>query len=319
MKTQERLDLLAQVAAWYYEQKLEQSEIAKRIGKSVSMVSRLLAEAHREGLIEIRVRFVIRTDETLEQALKSRFGLRAAAVLQQESATDENRLRKLGELGARVLKDHLHDGVTVGVGWGRAPHQVVTAMPELRLSSANVVQLMGGMGSTDPMMAGSELARWLAEKLGATFYSLQSPMLVETEAMAKALLRDREIKRTLDVARKADVVLMGIGGTNAMQTVSVSAGHITRRDMDDIARAKAVGDLIARYVDIQGRELKHQLNQRVVGLDLESLRKVPIVIAVAAGEEKAQAILGALRGKYLKVLVTDSLTAREVLRLDRNE
>ncbi len=317
MKSQEHLDLLAQVAAWYYEQKLEQSEISQRIGKSVSMVSRLLAEAHREGLIEIRVRFAIRTDETLEQDLKKRFGLSAAAVMKQESVTDDNRLRKLGELGARILKGYLHDGVTVGVGWGRAPHQVVTAMPDMQLVDATVVQLMGAMGSTNPMTAGSDLARWLAKKLGATFYSLQAPMLVETEAMAKALLRNSEIKHTLDLARKAEVVLMGIGGTNAMQTVSVSAGHITRRDIDDLARAKAVGDVIARYVDVQGRELKHPINQRVVGLDLESLRKVAVVLAVAAGAEKAEAILGALRGKYVKVLVTDSLTAKEVLKIDR--
>lgn len=319
MKSQERLDLLAQVAAWYYEQKLEQSEISQRIGKSVSMVSRLLAEAHREGLIEIRVRFAIRTDESLEQDLKRRFGLRTAAVMKQESATDENRLRKLGELGARILKAHLHDGVTVGVGWGRAPHQVVTAMPDMQLVGVNVVQLMGGMGSTNPMLAGSELARWLAKKLNATFYSLQAPMLVETEALAKALLRDSEVKRTLDMARKADLLLVGIGGMNAMQTVSVNAGHITRRDIDNLARAKAVGDVIARYVDVQGHELKHPINQRVVGLDLESLRKVPAVIAVAAGEEKAQSILGALRGKYIKVLVTDSLTAKEVLKIDREQ
>lgn len=315
MKSPERLDLLAQVASWYYEQGLEQGEIAKRIGKSVSMVSRLLAEAHREGLIEIRVRFATRTDEALENALRRQFGLKSVAVLQLGSINDENRLRKLGELGARVLKDYLTDGVTVGVGWGRTVHQVITHLPQMHLADARVVQVMGGMGSTDPLVAGPELPRWFAEKIGATFYTVQSPMLVEDERMAKALLRDRDIKRTLEIAKSAQVILLGIGGTDAMQTVSVSANLLTRKDMDSLARADAVGDLITRYIDTHGRPVKHVINQRVVGLELEALRKIPNVIGVASGLGKASAILAALRGKYINHLITDSITATEVLRM----
>ena len=41
----DRLEFLGQVASWYYEDDLDQSEIASRIGKSRSMVSRLLREA----------------------------------------------------------------------------------------------------------------------------------------------------------------------------------------------------------------------------------------------------------------------------------
>jgi len=317
MKSPERLDLLAQVASWYYEQKLEQSEIAKRIGKSVSMVSRLLAEAHREGLIEIRVHFAIRTDEMLENALCRQFGLKSAAVLQLDSVNDENRLRKLGELGARVVKEYLKDGVTIGVGWGRSVHQVIAHLPQMHLTDARVVQVMGGIGSTDPLVAGPELSRWFAEKIGATFYTVQAPMLVENESMAKALLRNRDIKHTLDIARSAQVILLGIGGADAMQTVSVSANLLTRKDIDSLARAEAVGDLMTRYVDLQGRQLKHPINQRVVGLEIEALRKVPNVIGVASGLGKAQAILAALRGKHINSLVTDSVTATEVLQMDR--
>jgi DNA-binding transcriptional regulator LsrR (DeoR family) len=37
------------------------------------------------------------------------------------------------------------------------------------------------------------------------------------------------------------------------------------------------------------------------------------VVGVAGGEEKVAAILGALRGGYLNVLITDSVTAQAVL------
>ena len=52
---QERLDFLAQIAVWYYEEGLDQETIAGRINKSRSMVSRLLDQAREAGLVEVKV------------------------------------------------------------------------------------------------------------------------------------------------------------------------------------------------------------------------------------------------------------------------
>ena len=51
----------------------------------------------------------------------------------------------------------------------------------------------------------------------------------------------------------------------------------------------------------------------MVGISLEQLRALDGVIGVAGGEEKVPAILGALRGGYLNVLITDEATAQAVL------
>jgi DNA-binding transcriptional regulator LsrR (DeoR family) len=61
-------------------------------------------------------------------------------------------------------------------------------------------------------------------------------------------------------------------------------------------------------------------NRRVVGLsDLSSLRAVPRVMAIAGNLVKAPAILGALRGRFFNVLVTDALAAAEVLALEQRD
>jgi len=54
-------------------------------------------------------------------------------------------------------------------------------------------------------------------------------------------------------------------------------------------------------------------SNRRIGLSLDQLRGMPNVVAVAGGREKAEAVLGAIRGGYLKVLVTDETTAEELL------
>jgi DNA-binding transcriptional regulator LsrR (DeoR family) len=76
-----------------------------------------------------------------------------------------------------------------------------------------------------------------------------------------------------------------------------------------------VGDICARHYDAFGNELDIDLNHRVVGIELEALHNIPHVIGVAGGEAKAEAILGALRGEHVNVLVTDDATALKVLEL----
>ncbi|HHJ07143.1 MAG TPA: hypothetical protein ENK24_06560, partial [Anaerolineae bacterium] len=124
----DRLELLMQVATWYYEENQEQSVIAKRIGKSRSMVSRLLQEARDQGLVEIRVRHPLQTDPELESQLVQTFGLSRAWVLADPPNNYTLLLRSLGKLGARCLQQKLHDNIKIGIGWGASLHQLVRAM-----------------------------------------------------------------------------------------------------------------------------------------------------------------------------------------------
>jgi len=89
-------------------------------------------------------------------------------------------------------------------------------------------------------------------------------------------------------------------------------------DREALARLRAqgvVGDICARHYDAQGRVMDIELNHRIVGLELEALHGIGQVIGVAGGEAKAEAILGALRGGHVNVLVTDDAAARKVLAL----
>ncbi|MFW6233976.1 MAG: hypothetical protein ACOC4I_01195 [Spirochaetota bacterium] len=70
-----RLELLGQVAVWYYEDNLDQAEIARRIGKSRSMISKMLNEVRELGFVETRVHYPLRRDLNLETELCQSFGL----------------------------------------------------------------------------------------------------------------------------------------------------------------------------------------------------------------------------------------------------
>lgn len=316
---EERTDLLAQVAIWYYEEGLNQADIAERINKSRSMVSRLLDQAREAGLVEVRVRYPLRTDEELEQRLCQEFGLAEAHVLAKPPEDYQFLLRRLGELGARCLQASLHPGITIGLSWGTAVHAVVSTMPVVPVIDSTVVLLIGAVGYGDPMVDGTELGRWLAQKLGASFRFLSAPLLVKDEAVAKALRRERINQETLAAAAKAEVAIVGIGSAEPEYSSLLRAGYISKSDVDALLAAGVVGDFVAHQFDDQGRVLDIPANRRAICLDADSLRRIPKVIAVSGSVPKARAIAAALRGGLCNCLVTDARAAEAVLQLHREQ
>lgn len=319
MSREERLEYLGQIAAWYYEDHLDQTEIARRIGKSRSMVSRLLHEAREAGLVEIRVRFPLRTDNELEERLVAAFGLSEARVLTAESRDWETGLRSLGRLGAVALQRSLRSDINIVVGWGAALHSVVRAMPGLPLEGVMVLQVMGSVGDGDPNVDGSDLARTLASKLNGDFRYLAAPVIVSSEETARSLLADRTIANTLSLAREAEVALTGIGSIDTRLSGLLRAGYFDDQHLAELRNAGVVGDLMGYLLDADGRVLDIEDNRRVVALHPDDLKRVQTVIGVAGGVAKAAAILAVLRAGYLDVLVTDSVAAREVLRLHASQ
>lgn len=315
---QDRVNFLAQIAVWYYEEGLDQGTIAGRINRSRSMVSRLLDEARQAGLVEFRVHYPLKTDAQLEQQLCETFDLRQAIVLAAPPDDYDALLRRLGELAARCVQQALHPGIVIGVGWGTGVHAVVRAMPTWPVADATVVQIIGAVGFGDPMVDGAELARWLAGKLGAAYRYLSAPLVVETEEVAQSLLRQRSIAETLDLATRAEVAIVGIGTVNPQLSSLKRAGYLSDADLQQLEQAGVVSDLLSRQLDAQGRVVDVPHNRRVIGIhDLASLRAIPRVIAVAGGILKAPAILATLRGRYINVMVTDATTAAEILSLER--
>lgn len=311
----DRHQLLGQIAAWYYDDGLDQGEIARRIGKSRSMVSRMLAEARAEGIVQIRVRFPLRTRASLEDELTSLFGLSEAHVLEGHGLDNDEMLRRLGQLGAVALESRLQSGIHVTVGWGAALYSVVRALPEIQLENVMVLQAMGSVGDGDPKVDGAELARTLASKLNGDFRALAAPLIVDREEVAASLLAERTIAATLDLASRADIAITGIGSIDTALSGLVRAGYF---GPDHIARLKAagiVGDLLGFLVGEDGAILDVPENRRVVALRPDKLGRS--VIGVAGGASKAGAILAALRGGHIDVLVTDSAAAESIVWMHR--
>jgi len=308
-----RDEVLPQVASLYYEQGLTQAQIARQVGVSRSTVSRAIQEARDSGLVEIIVHYPWKQAPEVEQALMDRYQLRQAKVLTGVERSYEEMLRGLGVLAARYLHEILFDGAILGISWGMAVYWTVRALEPRRRLNLTVVQMVGAVGEGDPFIDGPDLARLLASIYGGESRYLHAPLIVEDAHTRDVLLQEPRIRETLALARRADIALVGIGAPKEDIYSMLRAGYVSQGDLVELRSLGVVGDVCARPYDIDGQAMDLQLTRRIVGVELRDLRGIEYVVGVAGGETKAEAIVGALRGRHINVLVTDEAAARAVL------
>jgi DNA-binding transcriptional regulator LsrR (DeoR family) len=311
----ERLELLARVASLYYEEGLNQERIASQMGYSRSMVSRLLAEAHQQHVVEIRVHHPLERHPQLENELQERLGLKAVRVLKREQVSHAQMLRRLGGLAAPLVEGLLNDHSTLGVSWGTGVSEIANALHTRSRTDIHVVQLIGLIGAADsPEIDNPELAQRFARTLGGRYSILPAPLLVDSAATREAMLNDYRVQRVLACAKQMELVVVGIGAVEAQYSTLVRAGCISPAQADELARAGAVGDVSAIYFDAAGRVIDSPLTRRVIGISAEALAAVPNKLGIAGGQAKPLPILGAVRAGLVNILVTDDVAASGILR-----
>lgn len=311
-----RQAVLAEVATLYWIDKLTQEQIARQIGRSVPTVSRLLSEAEAAGIVEVRIRRPAAVEPALQAELVNRFNLRVARVLAASPDDPDRLLTRLGEVAARYLTSVLADDMSISVGWGTTLYEVVQALRPGYYRDIRVTQALGSLGSKLPTIDNHLIVRLLADRLGGTPHFLPAPMIVESELVRQSLLQDPQVRETLEIGRRSDISLAGIGVARPELAGMFRAGYIDGTTLESIQAMGAVGDIMVGFFDRQGQRLDVPVTRRVIGLSLDDLAAIPMTIGVAGGLRKSEAILGALRAGLLHVLITDAATAREVIRLD---
>jgi DNA-binding transcriptional regulator LsrR (DeoR family) len=313
MSAESREDLLVRVATLYYEQDMNQEQIARLLDKTRSNISRMLKEARERGIVEIRIRKRIPQATALERDFRRTFGLHAALIVENNGRAYEDVLAEAGGLAAQHLEDKLRPGDTLAISWGTGVSAAVNAITPNPTLQIEVAQMIGSVGTVDSAIDGPELARQLATKLGGTFYYLHAPLIVDSPTTRNTFLEQSTVRDTLNRARRAKIALLGIGTTEAAASSFLRAGHLTEAQLAELRRQGAVGESSGCYFDAFGHTEQFDINNRVVGMSLKEVRNVPYTIAVSCGLLKKRSILGALRGGYIHALATDDATAQAVL------
>ncbi|MEY3326579.1 MAG: hypothetical protein RLZZ212_511 [Actinomycetota bacterium] len=303
--------LIVKVARMYYEQNMSQDQIARSLITSRSNISRILSVAKKRGIVEIKINESTKRETDIEEMLISRFGLRAALVAKVPRSTSD--YKAVGQLAVQSFLNHLKPRVRVAISWGRSIQAMIDALDNENRPDLTFIPLMGGMTSIPSSYSGETLIRSLAEKFNADYQILHAPTIVQSPDIKLALMKEPSVAAVIDSARNADVAFVGIGSRGANSSIHIlqSAG-INEKDNPDFY-SKWAGDLAGRFFDRDGKSISKQLDSRTVGLELSEISKMKRVVGVAAGDEKTEGILAALRGGLISELVTSSNCALKLL------
>jgi DNA-binding transcriptional regulator LsrR (DeoR family) len=309
--------LIYKIAQCYYFDGLTQQQIARRFGLSRSKVSRLLQQGQNKGIINITCVPPPNSMADLERDLERKFGLEEAVVVPVSEPKNLTKVaRELGPCAAECLVRYIHGDEIVGITWGTSMLALVDSLPVKFWPKVTIVQIMGGLGPVGEMEHSTELAQRAAQKLNARLRLIPAPGIVSNRETAAALKADKQISETLTLAAKADIVLVGLGVPLPDAILLRDGNIITQEDLKMVKDAGGVGDIALRYIDSYGKPLNLEINERIIGLSLDQIKAIPRVIGIAGGEAKYRLIRAALRGKLLNVLVTDHVTAKNLLSED---
>ena len=312
-------ELLLRVAWSYYKDELTQDEIARRLSVSRASVGRLLDRARKVGLVSINLNAEYLDAFELSGKLRRTFGLTEALVVpddEKEPADRHTLNARVGLGGAQFMSTHLRPGGSLGVGWGETVSRVIAATNFGAVGPVHMVTLTGGVeGYLQTILSSKgELTSEPSEVTSATV--IPTPIMASTPSLAAALRDEPTVQQVLKQACSVEHALVGVG-TPAADATIVHLGYLNPADVRGLRERGVVGDILGQFFDADGNVVELPIHDRRIGIGLSDLVHIRKVVGVAGGLHKAEAILGALHGGFLDVLVTNELTAIRVLELER--
>jgi dihydroxyacetone kinase-like protein len=300
-------------AAWlYYEEGMTQGDIAEAIGVSRATVNAYLADARARGVVNIQIAQEKFQSLTISNALKDHFGLQDCMVIPTDGG-DGSLIQRLGSVGAQVLSKLMKSGDTIGVTWGRTTLALAMAMRGRDLHDQRVVQATGGT-TAKIKWTPEACATRLAEAIGARCIPISAPAMVSSAAVRDLLLREPVLTEQFAALAEVNRIVLGISSLRPESTIHTSGFFDDARLHGDYV--EAVGSIAGRFINARGDPVIGPLDARTIGIELADIKKINQRIAVAGGFDKVPAMLAALRGGYVNVLVTDSATGRGILTAD---
>jgi len=304
--------LLVKAARLYYEQDMSQDQVAAAIGVSRSNISRMLTDARAQGIVQIRIVEHAMRDTALERRLGELLPIRNIRVARSLNTIDE--YAAVGALGSEALLERVRPNSTVAVSWGSTLQSMVNALEPEYLPGVHLVPLVGGMTTLSTGSNGDDLIRNMATKLGASFSAMLAPVVVSSAEARDAFIKEPSIAEVLNQAANADIAVVGIGSKRSSSTMDLLHSAGLPDETYDAITADMAGDMAARIFDSSGQAVDHGWADRIIGLSLDQLRRIPYVIGIAAGSGKALGVIGAVRGGYVSEIVLSSSCALAVIR-----
>ena len=244
----------------------------------------------------------------MEKELAKRLGIQACVIIPGNLDEDSTVLPKMADQTVEIMNRLLGDKKQIiSVMGGTTLNEVANYMDSDLGKNRELlfVPARGGLGD-DPMIEANVIAQRMAQQTGGQFHGLYAPEYVH-EQIYQELLKEPDIKNTLQLVESASLILYSIGNPIEM----AKRRGLNESTLQLLIDKKAVAEAFGEFIDKDGN-IVYKLSN--IGLQSSSLQKIEHIVTVAGGSKKANAIKS-----YLKTapshtwLVTDEAAANKIL------
>ena len=272
----------------------------------------MLARALKDKIVQIRINSPTSKYPDLEHQIEAKYGLKEVVIADTKNDDQIELIASIGKTAAGYLNARLNGNEIIGLTWGRALLSMVNALVADNFPELQVVQMLGGLGKPGTEFHGSDLTSRMAQNFSTRPILLHAPGIVRSRDLCSELINDIQAKSTLQLAARADIAVVGVGLYGPGATTHKSDNIFSEEDKDLLTSMNVVGDISFRFFNDQGQYVTSEINERIVGLSIDQIKKIPRIIGIAGGEDKYKTIRAALKGNLIHVLITDRHTAEKL-------
>lgn len=246
---------------------------------------------------------------SLEVTLKEVLGVKNVIVVRGDSKESNGLFAQVGKAAANYLRKIIKDDYVISLTGGRTIKAMVDNFPQAsNYSNIKVLPGRGGMGKEIETQSNT-LVEMMANKLGASYELLHIPDNLSRN-LFEALLDETEIKDIFNVIKTSDILIHGIGLAQEM----CNKRNLTPKMKSEIMARGAIGEAFGHFFNKDGGIV---YSMPSIAITEDGIDDIPNIVAVAVGIEKAGAILAVEKNRKNSTLVTDEVTAMELLRLEK--
>ncbi|MBU3191073.1 sugar-binding transcriptional regulator [Clostridium bowmanii] len=243
----------------------------------------------------------------IEKSIEKHLKLQQVIVVPGDVDIDKSVLKELGKIAASYAMDIIKDNSIIALTGGSTVKEVVEGFPRSKkYNNILILPARGGMARNVDIQANTLVSR-LAEKIGGDYELLHAPDNLSDVAL-ETILNEKEIKNIIDKIRRAEVLIYGIGIASDM----AKKRGLTDDEIKNLQSLGAVGETFGHYYNESGK-IVH--STPTIGVKNEDVINIKTLIAVAAGKNKARAIIATEINRSSTVLIIDEAAAKEIVNI----